>query len=412
MDVDATARRRAAVLDRLGQGVLVVPAAEPRDLEREVLQDSHFRQDDYFFYLTGLETPSAWLVLTARSDRPDDVVLLLPARDPKHEQWTGVRLGPGPDAERLSGIPTTLDVASLDSLLRARSAGPGGPWFTVGKRGSGVERLRAAGIDEIRDATAVLDSLRLVKDSAELARLRRAVEITVEAQKAAMRAARPGMFEYELEAEIEYTFRRLGADRVGFPSIVGSGPNSTTLHYDVNRRQTAPGDLVVMDVGAEFGQYTADLTRTIPISGRFTERQKALYDLVLGTQQAVLEAVRPGVTLGELTQLARTYLRDYGGTLCGTHTCDVFFIHGLGHWLGMRVHDVGDYATPLAPGMVLTIEPGIYLPDEAAGIRIEDIVLVTEHGHEVLSAAAPRSTRDIEALMAGSIRAAAPQEQE
>jgi Xaa-Pro aminopeptidase len=158
---------------------------------------------------------------------------------------------------------------------------------------------------------------------------------------------------------------------------------------------------VVLDAGAEWGQYTADVTRTFPVNGRFTPRQKAIYDLVLATQRAAFEAARPGVLLRDLDQVARTYMREHSGTLCGDKTCVAYFIHGLGHWLGMDVHDVGDYTTPLAPGMVFTIEPGIYLADEHLGVRIEDDVLMTATGPEWLSAKAPRTTDEIERLMQG-----------
>jgi Xaa-Pro aminopeptidase len=215
-----------------------------------------------------------------------------------------------------------------------------------------------------------------------------------------MQTVEPGMYEYQIEATIEYTFRTYGADRVGFPSIIGSGPNSTTLHYDTNRRQTQPGDLVVMDIGAEYGQYSADVTRTVPVDGRFTERQKAIYQLVLGAQQAAIDATQPGVTIGELTRIAQAYIERHSGDLCDGGSCNRYFIHGLSHWLGMRVHDVGDYSTPLAPGMVITIEPGIYIEGEQLGVRVEDDILVTDTGAEVLSAGAPRTVADIEALMA------------
>jgi Xaa-Pro aminopeptidase len=193
----------------------------------------------------------------------------------------------------------------------------------------------------------------------------------------------------------------MGADRVGFPSIVGSGPNSTILHYDVNRRQMQDGDLVVLDLGAEYGQYTADVTRTIPVNGKFTARQKELYNLVLGTQQAVIEAVKPGVTVRGLSIFAREYMQAHSGDMCGAEGCARYFIHGLSHWLGMRVHDVGDYNMPLQPGMVFTVEPGIYISEEALGIRIEDDVVVTPEGCEVLSGSAPKTIEDIENLMRG-----------
>src|SRR5205809_7775838 len=179
----------------------------------------------------------------------------------------------------------------------------------------------------------------MVKDADELARLRTAIDIGAAGHIAAMQAARPGMYEYEIEAVLEAGFRRNGADRVGYPSVVGSGPNSTTLHYDVNRRQTRDGDLVVVDAGAEWGQYTADVTRTWPVNGRFTPRQKAIYDLVLATQQVAFDSVRPGATMRDLNRIAQTYMREHSGSLCGDQTCDAYFIHSLVHPIGMDAHD-------------------------------------------------------------------------
>jgi Xaa-Pro aminopeptidase len=261
-----------------------------------------------------------------------------------------------------------------------------------------VRALAFAGSD-VRNLRPVVDSLRLVKDADELARLQTAVDISALGHIAAMQAAHPGIWEYEIEAVLEGTFRRHGADRVGYPSIVGSGPNSTTLHYDVNRRQTQDGDLVVMDAGAEWGQYTADVTRTFPVNGSFSARQRAIYDLVFAVQQAAFQATRPGTTIDQLNRLARDYMRAHSGSLCGDQTCDAYFIHGLSHWLGMDVHDVGDYSTPLKPGMVLTLEPGIYLATEKLGVRIEDDVVVTTTGAQWLSAQLPRTSEAIERLM-------------
>jgi Xaa-Pro aminopeptidase len=212
------------------------------------------------------------------------------------------------------------------------------------------------------------------------------------------------MWEYELEGILEGTFRYEGAERVGYPSIVGTGIDATILHYDLSRRLTGPNDLVVMDAAAEFGYYTADVTRTFPINGKFSARQKALYELVLATQQAAMDSVHPGQLMGTLGRIARNYMKEHSGDLCAPKTCDVYFIHGLGHWIGMDVHDVGDYRTPLAPGMMFTIEPGIYIPAESIGIRIEDDFLVTDSGYEMLSRGAPRTVADIEQLMAEGAR--------
>lgn len=407
---EALEARRQSLLDRMRPGVAVVSAAGLRDIEQDYPQDSDFRQANDFFYLTGLETPDARLVLVAYPDGRNEVTLFLPPRNPMAERWTGPKLGPGVEAQQRTGVADVRPLPGFEDALGAWISDPGSPvrdgafWVadppcTPAPGGTGCVSETLGGVT-VRPLGAELAALRVVKDPDELTRLRRAIQVTAAAQRAAMQAARPGLHEYELEAVIEYTFRSGGAERVGFPSIVGSGPNSTVLHYDKNRRRMEPGDLVVMDIGAEYGYYTADVTRTIPVSGRFTERQRALYELVLATQQAALDAVRPGVTLAELTGIARGFMRDHSGDLCGERTCDAFFMHGLGHWLGMDVHDVGDYATPLAPGMVFTLEPGIYLPDEALGIRIEDDVLVTADGGVLLSDGAPRRPEEVEALMA------------
>src|SRR5713101_451102 len=402
VDTAATATRRRALLQRIGHGTVVIPAAHERDLEKDYVQDNDFRQNNTFFYFTELETQDAWLLLTARGPDSLETVLFLPPRNPGQERWTGLRLGPDSVGVRLSGIPTVLPTDSLERRLRAARAQVRGPIYvpldvTTRDERRVIDVVFSA--QDVRNLRPLADSMREVKDADELRRLRTAIDISVAGHVAAMQAARPGMYEYEIEAVLEAGFRRHGADRVGYPSIVGSGPNSTTLHYDVNRRQTQDGDLIVVDAGAEWGQYTADVTRTFPVNGKFTPRQKAIYDLVLATQQAAFDSTRPGATIAQLNRVARDYMRTHSGTLCGAQTCDAYFIHGLSHWLGMDVHDVGDYSTPLKAGMVLTIEPGIYLAQEALGVRIEDDVLVTATGAEWLSAKAPKTTAEIERLM-------------
>jgi Xaa-Pro aminopeptidase len=385
----------------LGNGIAIVSSSHVRSIEGDYPQDSDYREHNDFFYLTGLEAPNASLVLVARKPGRDQVILFLPARDATMERWTGPRLGPGPEASMLTGIVDVRPADRADSEIRELVLAEGSP-----------ARRRALYLSERRpqpwnfrqvrteDLDPLMGRLRLVKDGDEIIRLRRAAGITAEALTESMKAAKPGIWEYELEALIEYTFRRNGAERVGFPTIVASGPNAVTLHYDENRRQAQTGELVIEDVGAEFGYYSADITRTIPISGRFTQRQRALYDLVLGTQQAAIDSVRPGTNLAMLNRIARNYMRDHSGDLCGPDSCVPYFTHGLSHWLGMDVHDVGSLGAPLEPGMVLTVEPGIYLSSENLGIRIEDDVLVTPRGHEVLSHAAPRAADEIEQTMA------------
>src|SRR5438552_3538148 len=286
VDTAAVAARRLALLRSLDHGVVLIPAAHERDVERDYIQDNDFRQNNTFFYFTELETQDAWIVLTARGPDSAETALFLPPRNPARERWTGPRLGPDSTAARLPALPSVPPTVPLEGRLR-------------------LARSRARG-----------------------------------------------------------------------------------------------ADLVVVDASAEGGQYTTDVTRTFPVNGRFTGRQKAIYDLVLATQRAAFDSVRPGVTLRDLDRIARTYMRDHSGTLCGDRTCDTYFIHGLGHHLGMDVHDVNVPGRQrLEPGMVFTIEPGIYLPQESLGVRIEDDVLVTAAGAEWLSGKAPRTTDEIERLM-------------
>ena len=401
IDTASVAARRRTLAAHVGRGVVLVPAAHEREIERDYVQDNDFRQSNPFFYLTELEAQDAWLLLVPGGDALE-TVLFLPPRTPSRERWTGLRLGPDSTAARLTGIARVLSTDSLDHELRATLQQGAGPlYLPLDQTTRDEARLRdlAFGGRDVRNLRPILDSMRLVKDADEIARLRKAIDISALGHVAGMQAARPGMWEYEIEAAVEAAFRRNGADRVGYPSIVGSGPNSTTLHYDVSRRQTRDGDLVVVDAGAEWGQYTADVTRTFPVNGKFTSRQKAIYDLVLASQQAAFDSTRPGATVAQLDRVAREYMRAHSGSLCGADTCDAYFIHGLSHWLGMDVHDVGDYRTPLKAGMVLTLEPGIYLTQEALGVRIEDDVLVTAAGAEWLSAKAPKTTVEIERLM-------------
>ena len=397
-------KRRQALVDLLDPGIAVIGAGERWGFDRYP-QASDFRQDNGFYYLTGIETPDAWMVLLKGEDGSGKTLIYAPVRDPAAEMWTGRQLGMEEMKER-TGV-TVRPLSDFEAEVMGRLLGPGMTnvyprvYLSFGN-GRGrtrelVEVAMKAG-RSLSDVDPLVAKLRLVKDSVELARLRHAINITTEAQREAMKAALPGMYEYELEAVVEYFFRSRGAERVGFPTIVGSGPNSVVLHHDKNRRQMEDGDLVVIDAGAEFGYYTADVTRTFPVSGKFTSRQRKVYELVLATQTIVIDSIHPGRTVWDLERIARSYMRRNSGSLC-SGGCDRYFAHGLSHWLGMDVHDVGDSTAKLKPGMVLTIEPGIYLAEEGLGVRIEDDVLVTETGHEVLSIAAPRTVEEIESLM-------------
>jgi len=408
LPVETLKRRRAALLESLEPGIAFVRSADPRETSDHP-QDSDFRQHNDFYYLTGLETPGSWLVMFRSATGSDKITLYVPEPNAREEMWTGRGVGTAEEVSKQTGVERVRPASEFDAEIVSQLSQPHGPsdfeliYFPFDDPSREVRQLAEAAMEarrSIADVGKTLAELRVVKDSAEVARLRRAIDITAAAQREAMRAAEPGMYEYELEAVVEYVFRSQGAERVGFPTIVGSGPNSVILHHDRNRRRTEAGDLVVIDAGAEYDYYTADVTRTFPVSGRFTPRQRDVYELVLATQKAVIAAIRPGTTIWQLEGIARRHMRENSNGLCGEATCDRYFLHGLSHWLGMDVHDVGSYTRPLEPGMVLTIEPGIYLVDEGLGVRIEDDVLVTEAGHEVLSAAAPKSVSEIESLMA------------
>ena len=414
VQVERLQARRQALIAKLKTGIAIIKGAEELSNDppnSDYPQATAFRQDNDFFYLTGLETYDSWLIISAADSAHGEAHLFIPPRNPGRERWSGARLGPGAEVAEATGIPIA-NIHSADSvqlflhrmLAPAGRSGPATFWFRHTSRDRQPEFIRDLAFQGrnvvARDLLPALGALRVVKDAEEIRRLTRAVELSAAGHVAAMKFAKPGVYEYEIEATAEATFRRLGAERLGYPSIVGSGFNGTVLHYDANRRQTASGDLVVMDMGAEFGYYTADITRTIPVSGKFSERQRAIYELVLGAQQAALDAIRAGVTLGQLETVARKYLADHSGALCGGGDCGRYFIHGLSHWIGMDVHDVGS-EVPLAPGMAFTVEPGIYIPEESLGVRIEDDILVTASGYELLSKAAPRTVADIENLMAG-----------
>ncbi len=360
---DTYRARRTALLERLpeAQGYFNEGEVAP-----EVEHDIDFRQSSDFYFLTGVEESGAKLLVFREEGRPRHILFLRP-HAPERVPWEGERLHAKAAAVASLGFDEVRNTTDIRASTRAFSLARGG------------------------DVHAALADMRLRKEACEVALLRRAIDITATALTEAMRAAEPGMAEYEIEAIIEYVFRRSGAARSGFPSIVGSGPNSCTLHYSRNGRVTEDGDLVVCDVGAEFGRYSADVTRTFPVSGRFSDEQRRVYEAVLRAQEAGLAAVKPGATVRKVHMAAYASLAEAGYA--------AYFTHGTSHWLGLDVHDVGDYDTPLEPGMVLTVEPGAYIAAKEIGVRIEDVALVTEDGYELLSAGVPRRVEEIEALM-------------
>jgi Xaa-Pro aminopeptidase len=359
--------------------------------------------------------------------KPASETLFIPPRNPIHERWTGVQLGPGPEAEKTFGVQ---EVAGSDKFkdrlnellsspaFKGESSAAKAKLYTIVSKGSTaeieretyfVERIRKFNPHvQIADLSPIVAELRKVKSPFEIALLQKAIDITGESQREAARTIRPGAFEYEAQAAIEAAFTRNGAERPGFPSIIGSGIYSTILHYNTNRKKIEAGDLVVVDIGAEYSYYTADITRTFPASARFTPRQREIYQLVLDAQRAAEKAFTPGEsTLAALHRAAAAAmkaspLRDKQG-----NTLEKYFIHGSSHWLGMDVHDVGGYSN-LPVGAVFTIEPGIYIPEEKLGVRIEDDYLVTATGLVKLSRAIPSEADEIERLMTSSQASVGP----
>jgi Xaa-Pro aminopeptidase len=355
--------RRERLADLIKGNVLVLKAAP----EKELVE---YQQERNFYYLTGFDEPDAIMLLNAATTPPDEI-LFIPERKPSEERWTGAKLGPGPEAEKATGFKKVLAISDFDSTLAKASEG----------------NQTVLGLKDVADKIA---AMRQVKSPTEIALLDKAIQITLKAQQAAAQTIAPRMMEYEVEAAVEFEFRRNGAERPGYPSIIGSGPFSTILHYDKNTRRMEAGDVVVVDVGAEYSGYSADVTRTFPVSGKFSPRQREIYQIVLDAQKAALAEVKPGATFAGIHRAAMARIRSKG--------YEKNFIHGTSHHIGLEVHDVGSTTRPLEPNMVITVEPGIYIPEEQLGVRIEDDVVVTPNGHRVLSNF-PKEISEIEGLM-------------
>ena len=429
----ALARRRRQLMQAAGDGaILILPAAPERIRSR----DTHYpyRQDSDFWYLTGCAEPEAVLVLVP-GRRHGESILFCRERDPEREGWDGPRLGPDGAVDVL-GMDDAYPISDIDDILPGLLEGRRRVHYHLGRDAEfdlkligWLNRVRAQARQgaqppqEFLELGHLLDEMRLFKGADELKLMQRAADISVEAHRAAMRAARAGIHEYELQAEVERVFRMHDAEPA-YSSIVGAGANACVLHYRDNRAKSRDGDLVLIDAGAEYRGYAADITRTFPVNGVFGKEQRALHALVCAAQAAALAQARPGTPYEAGHDAAVECLADgllslglLKGTLKGVLASGDykrFYRHKTGHWLGLDVHDVGEYRIDgeprlLEPGMVFTIEPGLYIPaDDAAvpakwrgiGIRIEDDVLVTRSGHQVLTDALERSADDVEALMA------------
>ena len=411
-------RRERLVRDTGGDGVVVLFGYREADLAASV---ATFHQNENFYYLTGWNEPGAMMLLVPKARKPgatielEKEIIFIPARNFREERWTGPKLAPDDaDAGSHTGFSTVKATASFQSaLLEALKAFPKIYTELTPQPESGEDYFQAEIVSNLRkmaplaslaDVRPHVERQRAVKSPGEIALLRKAIDASVESHLAAMRTVRPGVWEYEVAARMEYEFQRRGCEWPAYPPIVGSGFFSTVLHYDANDQQMKDGDVVVMDVAGSYGGYAADITRTLPVNGHFTPRQREIYEIVLGAQNAAMAAAKPGMYLGRgkntLHDIALTYINTHGKDLNG-NSLGQYFIHGLGHSIGLNVHDPMSYNLPLGPDMVVTMEPGIYIPQEKIGVRIEDDILITNDGNEHLSSRLPRTVEEIEKLMAG-----------
>jgi Xaa-Pro aminopeptidase len=389
-----------------------------------------FRQDDNFFYLTGWTEPGAALLLIPEEMRPADPntkpgyteILFLPAHNVISEKYTGPKLGAeNPQAPGITGVD---QVEVLDKLrdqvarLLPRGALPDlPPTLYVGAPDAGgdsdskaplqwLRRSNAFGRVSIQEAAPVLTAMRMTKDAGEMERMRRATDASIAAHLAAMHAMRPGMNEHDISALMQYEYLKRGCERPAYAPIVGAGKNSTILHYDANSAPIRDGDVVLMDVAGEYGMYASDITRTLPANGHFSARQREIYNIVLGAQRAAEQAFKAGKSMmagmgpDSLFKVAYDYINSHGKDLHG-QPLGQYFVHGLGHHLGLNVHDPADYSKPLDRNMVFTLEPGIYIPEEKLGVRIEDDYWVDGNGNLVqLTQKLPHTADAVEKEMA------------
>jgi Xaa-Pro aminopeptidase len=387
--LDEYRARREALRKKLDGGVFVlIGSAESEHGDMR----SPFFQESSFYYLTGWNEPGAMLVITPREE-----LVFVPARNPEREKWTGPKAASGDaDVGRVTGFGRVLPAGEFEAWVRDHVASWSGIYsLAKAREGDRLQKLCAG--RQLLDATPAVAELRMKKSASELALIERSVRITDQAHRAAWNRMRPGLFEYQIAATMSNVYFEAGCERHAYPPIVASGANAVTLHYNANSRRFDAGELVLMDVGAECSRYAADLTRTVPASGKFTRRQREVYEAVLEAQQAAIAAVRPGATLsktgaGSLYKVAMDRLRRHG--------LGKYFTHNIGHHVGLDVHDLSDAGQPLEAGMVITIEPGVYIPEEGIGIRIEDMVLVTKNGGRVLTSGLPKDPDAIEKALA------------
>jgi Xaa-Pro aminopeptidase len=377
-----------------------------------------FFQEPNFYYLTGDPEPDAALLLLPEGAQASDTnapheILYLPPRNPKQEKWEGPKMGPeDPGITQKTGFESVAPYAQLKTDLAALAktyktiytilppkVEDGFPHFT-----DAVAFVHSTIPDAtVKDVSPALGAMRQIKSPGELTLMQKAIDLSVDSHITAMQDMKPGLYEYQIAARMKEVHEWGGCEREAYAPIVGTGLNSTVLHYSALTEQIMDGDVVVIDVGGEYGGYAADITRTVPANGKFTPRQREIYDIVLGAQNAAIAAVKPGAHLytgdGSLMKISADYINTHGKDKSG-QPLGKYYIHGISHHLGLDVHDAGDRDRPLEPGMVITVEPGIYIPEEKLGVRIEDDVLVTADGYKILTEHLPRTADAVEAAMA------------
>lgn len=390
-------KRRLALLDSIGVGTAVL-------YSQGYEGDAGYRSDGNFWYLTGLDEPEAVLVLSPGA--VDREVLLLHPRDIEAERWTGIRPALSESLKVTWGFDRIYRIRSLDGLIVSRMK-QNSTLHLISKivKPSGdvppdleyydKVKERIPGV-KVENSSRYLESMRMIKTHMEITAIEMAIQVTYEGLTELLASIKPGVKEFQLDGILEESFKKRGAQYMAFSPIVGAGEETTILHYEKRNQALTAGQLLLLDVGAEWDHYASDITRTLPIDGKFSAEQARIYDIVLKAQNAAIAAIKPGITLREIDDIARDIIRQAG------YADD--FIHSTSHHLGLAVHDLSDPWMPLAPGMVITVEPGIYLPDLEIGVRIEDDILVTEKGHKILSAQVPRERTAVEAWLAGERR--------
>lgn len=381
----------------------------------------HFRPDSYFWYLTGFAEPESALLLIKRNGEYESTIFLR-KKDREKEIWTGRRLGVEAAPETLK-VDAACEIEHLAKIFAEKTQNLTACYYAQGYQAWG-DKVVNAQFKEVIDWRPMLSEMRLIKSTAEIALIQQACHISALAHIRAMKQTRPNRYEMEIEGEIQHEFNRFGARFPSYNSIVASGENACVLHYDENSAVMKEGDLLLIDAGAEFAYYAGDITRTFPVNGKFSEPQKAIYELVLKAQKEAIKLLVPNNSIKIVNDrvmeifteglVALGILKGDVKTLIEQKACRQFYMHGLGHWLGLDVHDVGDYSNersrPLEIGMVITVEPGLYIASDAdvpeqykgIGIRIEDNLLMTEYGNKNLTSGCPKEIVDIEEIMAAA----------